>query len=480
MKAVVVGAGASARELIRRLGDSWSVTVIDPNRDRLLLAEEIRDIETVLGDGSSVVVLRDAGLEHAVTVVAATGSDDVNIEVARLAREAGVDHVVSVVRLPDRIDEVRAVGAEPVTPASLAGRDMEIAMEPRKLTSTTFAHGRAEAIEFEIASDSPVQGRALKDLHSESWVVAAILREGKLVVPHGATRLLTGDMVTIVGAASNFAQIVRTFAGGVSRFPLDFGRKVVVPLVAEGNLDGVIAEAAYFVRNSNAVSLLVVHRDPATIKNTADADKLSQLVEWTDSEALGIEVEHRAVAGDPLSACVDIARDESVGAIAAPMSSRSAVRPYSRIPKMLNRLGASGVPVLLTRGEPRFSAIVAPARRTISGDSAARAAIDIAKRAGVRVIGVAVANPSFMGTDDLMEKKHATAWLRQEASVQAVEVERHVVRGNPVKVIGNVNESGRLLVVSMPELPVSRFNPGTAVWAASRSLGSVLFVPVVA
>ncbi len=204
MRAVVVGAGASARELIRRLGDSWSVTVIDPDPDRLRLAEKIRDVETVEGDGSSVVVLRDAGIDHAVTVVAATGSDDVNIEVAKLAREAGVDHVVAVVRLPERIDEVRAVGAEPVTPASLAGRDMEIAMEPRKLTSTTFAHGRAEAIEFEIASDSPVQGRALKDLHSESWVVAAILRDGELVVPHGATRLLTGDMVTIVGAASNF------------------------------------------------------------------------------------------------------------------------------------------------------------------------------------------------------------------------------------------------------------------------------------
>ncbi|MGI9642576.1 MAG: NAD-binding protein, partial [Acidimicrobiia bacterium] len=91
MRAVVVGAGASARELIRRLGDSWSVTVIDPDPDRLRLAEKIRDVETVEGDGSSVVVLRDAGIDHAVTVVAATGSDDVNIEVAKLAREAGVD-----------------------------------------------------------------------------------------------------------------------------------------------------------------------------------------------------------------------------------------------------------------------------------------------------------------------------------------------------------------------------------------------------
>ena len=479
MRAVVVGAGASARELIRRLGDSWTVTVIDPDPERLALAERIREVETVVGDGSSAVVLRDAGIDHAVTVVAATGYDDVNLEVTKLSKDAGVDHVVSVVRVPDRIDEFRALGADTVTPASLAGRDMEIAMEPRKLASTTFAEGRAEAIEFEITPDSPVQGRALKDIHSENWVVAAILRDGKLVVPHGATRLLTGDRVTVVGAAADFAQIVRTFAGGVSRFPLNFGRKVVVPLTGEADVDGAVAEAAQFVRNSNAVSLIVVHRDPATIKNSADATRLEQLVEWTDSDGLGVEVEHRAVDEDPISAAVDIASDESVGVIAAAMQRASVGRPFAGIPKVLNRLGQAGVPVLLTRGEKKFDAIVAPSRRTISGDSAARAAIDIAKRAGVRVIGVAVASPSFMGADDLMEKKHATAWLRQEASVQDVDVERHVVRGNPVRVLSDINEGDRLLVVSMPSLPISRLNPGTAVWAASRGEGSVLFVPVV-
>lgn len=477
MKALVVGAGASARELIRRLGDSWTITVIDPNPDRLALAEKIRELETVLGDGSSSVVLRNAGVESAVTVVAASGSDDVNLEVTKLAREAGVEHVVAVVRLPDRLDEFRAAGAEPVTPASLAGRDMEIAMEPRKLASTTFADGRAEAIEFEITPDSPVQGRALKEIHSENWVVAAILREGHLVVPHGATRLLTGDRVTVVVAAADFAQVVRTFAGGVSKFPLNFGRKVVVPLLNRADLDGVVAAAANFVRNSNAVELIIVHRNPDTIKNAADADELGRMIEESDAEALGTEVEHRSVDGDPIAACATIAKEESVGVIAVPMARRSLTRPYAAIPKTLNRLGRAGVPVLLTRGDARFSSIVAPSRRTISGDSAARAAIDIAKRSGAKVIGVAVANPSFMGTDDLMQKKHATAWLRQEASVQDVEVERHVVRGNPVKVLAGVSEADRLLVVSMPTFPVRRFNPGAAVWAAARGAGPVLFVP---
>ncbi len=453
--------------------------MIDPDPARLELVERVRELSVIAGDGSSALVLREAGVDSTVTVVAASGSDDVNLEVAKLAADAGAESVVAVCRAPERSDEYRAIGVHVVVPASLAARDMEIAMEPRKLASTTFSAGRAEAMEFEITPDSPVQGKALKEIHSELWVVAAILRDDKLVVPHGRTRLLTGDRVTIVGAAADFANLVRTFAGGVSRFPLEFGRKVVVALATKADYDGPVAEAAHFVRNSNAASLVVIHTDPKAVKNGATATELEALLAETTTEQLGVEVELRAVAGDPYKMRVEIANGESVGAIVAPMPKPSLFRFYSGIPKTLNSLAPAGVPILLTRGEARFDAIVAPARRTISGDAAGRAAIDIARRSGSKVIGVAVANPTFMGKDDLMEKRKATAWLRREASVQDVPVERHVVRGNPVRVIAEVTDANRLLVVSMPEGHVGRWRPGTAVWAASRGEGSVLFVPMV-
>jgi len=477
MRAVIVGAGASARDLVRRLGDNWDIVIIDPDETRLLEASRIRDVETIIGDGSSVLTLNRADVGSAAVVAVITDDDDVNLEVARLAREAGVDQIVGLVRSPSRTEEYQAMGVEVIVPASLSARGLEIAMEPRKVTSTTFADGKAEAIEFEITPDSPVQGKALKEIHSELWVVAAILRQGKLVVPHGTTKLLTGDRVTVVGSAASFAQVVRTFAGGVSRFPLNFGQYVVVGMENPEERDGVVAEAAYFVRNTNAVGLIVVHRDPGAIKNLQAAEQLASELEAVTTEQLGVEVTHRPVDGDLADAILDIAEQESVGVIAAPMQNRSPRRPYSAIPSLLNKLGQADVPVLLAKGEPSFDEIVAPARRTISGDTAGRAAIDIARTAGSKVIGVAVASPVFMGSDDFMEKRNATAWLRREASVQDVHVERHVVRGNPVKVLAEITRSRSLLVVSMPKRRVSSVRPGIAVWAASRGEGSVLFVP---
>ena len=247
MRAVVVGAGASARDLIKRLGDSWSIVVVDIDPERLDIISGIRDVVTVLGDGSSALVLREAGLEGAIACVAASGHDDVNLEVSRLAKEAGIDQVIAVVRVPGRTEAYRELGVETVVPARLAAQGLEVAMEPRKLKSTTFADGRAEAVEFEIAPDSPVEGMALREIHSPLWIVAAVLRDGQLVVPHGDTLLLSGDRVTVVGAATDFSQVVRTFAGGVSRFPLGFGRKVVVPLGDVADRTSAVYEAAYFV-----------------------------------------------------------------------------------------------------------------------------------------------------------------------------------------------------------------------------------------
>jgi Trk K+ transport system NAD-binding subunit len=468
VRVVVVGAGASARDLIKRLGDTWSIVVIDTDPERFDVISGMRDVETVLGDGSSAVVLRK---------VAASGHDDVNLEVSRIAKEAGVDQVIAVVRVPDRAGAYRELGVEIVVPARLAAQGLEVAMEPRKLKSTTFADGRAEAVEFEIAPDSPVEGMALREIHSPLWIVAAVLRNGELVVPHGDTQLLSGDRVTVVGGATDFSQVVRTFAGGVSRFPLGFGRKVAVPVGDATDGMSAVNEAAYFVRNTNAEELLVVHRDVESIKNQAEADDLEGLVDSIATKELGVEIRYRAVDTNPYEASVSIASRESVGTIVVEMPKRSPLRPYARIPAVLSALAPASVPILFTRGDAKFATIITPVTRTPSGDVACRAAIDIAKRSGGNLIGISVASPTFMGTDDMIERRAATAWLHREAAVQEVESTSEVVRGNPVKMIAATTAQDTLLVLSMPTFPMNTIRPGIGVWAAARARGSVLFVP---
>ena len=193
MRAILVGAGALGCELLKRIGERWVVTVVDRDPACLEAARSVRSVPVVEGDGSSRIVLKRAGLERAAAMIAATNDDDTNVEVIRLAVEAGVHRVISRVNDPARAPEMRSWGAHVVSPMSLAARQFELSLENRRVSSVAFAEGRAEAMEFRITEDSPVRGRLLKTFGSCPWTVGAILRRNELIIPHGETAFEVED-----------------------------------------------------------------------------------------------------------------------------------------------------------------------------------------------------------------------------------------------------------------------------------------------
>lgn len=476
MKAIVIGAGGATRDLLRRLGDLWEITTIDLKPERLAAATGIRPITTIEGDGSSRVVLDRAGLSEADALVAATNDDDVNLEVCRIAKQAGLLRIVAVSAAPERATDYRELRIPVVSPHGLTARQLEISLEPRRVSSTAFAHGRAEAIEFRIAADSPVRGIALRDLHAESWLIAAILRDDQLIVPHGDAVLRTGDLVTVVGSAADFSLIVRTFTAGAARFPLDFGKRVAVVLDAERDLE-TVDEAIYLTRNTQASSLLLVHRRQEGLRDDAHAAEIDRLLEAADERADGVEVRRRPVSGPPVRSLVGVTADESVGVVVVPAPPRGwLARPRTtRVLQLAERLG---LPVLIARGSHPYHRMAAPARGTPSGSVAARAAIDIASFVNGSVAGISVVPPIFLtGTDGRDAALRALTHLREEASVQGVAVQRMLRQGNPVRVLAELGEESELIVVGAPTRSASWLRPGIVGQLIMRSTRSVLVVP---
>lgn len=478
MKVIVVGAGGTTRELLRRLGELWDVVLVDTDEGRLVGARGLRSFEEVVGDGSSALVLRRAGLADADALVAATGDDDVNLEAARIAREAGLLRVVAVTGLPERSADYLDLDVVVVSPASDAARKVELQLEPRRINSTAFAAGKAEGIEFEVSPDSTVAGKALKDLYAETWIVAAILREGELIVPHGETTIQPGDRVTVVGAAKDFGTIVKTFTAGESRFPLNFGRKVAVAMSSASDLDGPVSEALSLVRNSRAEELLVVHPDPEGERIQSRAEEIEELLGKLEVRAEGVVVAPKAVKGSPSEALVETVDEESVGLLVVPAPTGGFITGRLRTAGVVNTYAPAGVPVLLSRGRHPYSSVVVPARRTIAGEAAGRAGIDLAQASGATLVGVAVVAPSFVGDDDLEDARESAAWLRQEAAVQGVQVQRRVRQGNPVRIVEESAHGASLVVLGMPGLPLRAFRPGISGHLARRLDTSVLLVPL--
>lgn len=475
MKAIVVGAGGVARALLRRMAPMWQVTLVDLDQARLAAAAQVRPAEVVVGDGSSLVVLRRAGIAEADALVAATGDDDVNLEVCRLARREGLVRVVAVAADSRRRGEYQSLGVPAFQPHTLAARQLELHLEPRRVSSTAFAHGRAEALEVQVAGDSPVRGRALRELASGTWLVAALLRGDRLVVPHGNTVLETGDIVTVVGEAGDLPTVLELFTQGEAHFPLDYGQRVAVAV--DGAADGeTLLEAARLAHDSSAAELLVVRRQPGSgeeQRRRETDDALAGL------EACPGEIDLRIVevASPPAAALPQICTEQSVGVVVVPAPRRGRLGAL-RAGAALRRAHRLRRPVLFSRGSTAARGVVVPVGNG-AADAAFRAAVDLAHYAGVPLTAVAVLAPSFLSGGEATEHSLAEGLeeLRAEAAAQAVTVEVRVCRGNPVREVGAVAAGAGLLVVAAPAAAPSALRPGVAGHLVARAAPSVLVVP---
>jgi len=479
MRAILVGAGGVSRDLLRRLGEMWEVTLVDVSREKLSLAAQTRSAVIVEGDGSSRVVLRKAGIARADAVVAATDDDETNLEVCRIAHEAEVSRIVAVSHDPERTGDYAKLDVISISPQTLAARRVELNLEPRRVSSMAFAHGRAEAIEFRVESDSPVRGKSLADLRAHSFVIGAILRGDELVVPHGDTVLEAGDLVTVVGAGVDFAEIVRTFTSGQASFPLDFGKRVAVAVDGRADLNGSYLEAVNLVRTSQASSVLLVHRDPDSIREDSRRDQLRELMDEAPRLAEGVEIRWRAVETRPSRALLRLPHEESVGAIVLRAPRTRGVLGWSKITRALSLLKRAHRPVLISRGRAPYGRILVPARRTAAGRVAMRTAIELARQSKADLKGVAVVDPIFLsGPGAPHEARESISWLEEEAAAHGIEAEGLIRRGNPVRTLIQLgNEAGLVILGVDPHVLTPLRGLGIGGLIARGTKASVLLVP---
>ena len=476
MRIIVAGAGAAARALLSRLGDRYEIAVIDSDAGRLAEMSRVRPIEAIVGDPTDVSSFHRAGLDRADSVVAGGDDDDVNLAVCRIAAAAGTPCVAAAAD-PERLPDYRGIGIPAFSPDRLAARRVVSTLEPRRVFSAGFAGGLAEGLEFEIDARSPICGVALRDLDIGDGLVVSLLREGRLIIPHGGSVLRPGDRVTVVGLGADHTRIVRVFTSSVTAFPLDFGRTVAVGVGSERDL-GTFGEALHLVRSSHAEGITIVHTAEAAGRRRRRRAAVEGVVGRAVAAAGSYPVRTVSVGGDPVRSLLttDWGPDVGLVVIGASLVSGSGWRaPTARV---IRRVVRRGTPVLLARGTHPYRRVVAPARVTAAGVAAGRVAIDIAAFERCRMIGVAVVPPGFVAADDDHERALAAAGqLQEEAAARGVDLTRVVRVGNAVRVFTAEVGPDSLLVVGASGRPRSPLAPGIGEFLAHRAACSVVVVP---
>jgi trk system potassium uptake protein TrkA len=212
MRVVVAGCGRVGREVALGLvehGDD--VSVIDVRREALddLLGRSF-DGTVHVGRVYDVDTLRESGIEDADVFLALTNSDNVNLMAVQIAKEVfDVPRAIARLDDPHREAAYRALGVSFVAGASLVSEVfIERVHEPDFSYHLTFPMSTTQVVEMVMGDEA--DGLPVGDLEVVGKLrVAALQRDGEVVIPEAATELLPGDVVVAAAVRGMAARIKR-------------------------------------------------------------------------------------------------------------------------------------------------------------------------------------------------------------------------------------------------------------------------------
>ncbi len=208
MRAIVVGGGLVGSTLAGKLAaDGHDVVIVEQNRALLGDLADRFDVQTLAGNGATVPVLLEAGIESCDILFATTNSDEANMVVALVGSSLfRVPRVVARLRDPGHRESFRALAAEgggqrlAINPEQAAvERVLSLLPVPGAVDVVPFLDGRILVAGFAIPTASDFDGLLLSHLRllfpATPMLVVAIRRRGRWIVPHGEDEIHADDLV---------------------------------------------------------------------------------------------------------------------------------------------------------------------------------------------------------------------------------------------------------------------------------------------
>jgi trk system potassium uptake protein TrkA len=197
---LIVGAGKLGYHLAAQLGASgYDVTVMD--RDVAACERIARELKAIAihGDGTEIEALGEADAGHVDYVVAATGKDEDNLAICRIAKSAyACPRVIARVIDPRNEALYRMSGADAVIdPTTIAATRIResLPIASMRLLSI-FESSELSLAEIQARKGSQAIGKSVAALDlPKECVLIAVVRAGKVSIVRGATTIEEGDNV---------------------------------------------------------------------------------------------------------------------------------------------------------------------------------------------------------------------------------------------------------------------------------------------
>ena len=207
--AIIAGGGETGKYLTKLLRkDGISVKIIEKDREVCdELCSMFPDVTVIHGNAGDQETLMEEGIDKAGAFVALTNLDEENILISLFAKSVGCGKLVTKIKRSDFSSVVKHLDLDStVYPKNITSN--LIVRYARAINNTRGSNvetlyniisDKVEASEFIVKEESAITDTPLMELKfKEGVLIAAILRNKKVIIPRGSDRIMVGDRVVIV------------------------------------------------------------------------------------------------------------------------------------------------------------------------------------------------------------------------------------------------------------------------------------------
>ncbi|MDD7739183.1 MAG: Trk system potassium transporter TrkA [Fusicatenibacter sp.] len=215
---MIVGGGDITYYLAKSLESTGvDVKIIEKNRNRAEALSELLPKATIIyGDGSDRELLREECIQDMDSFVACTDMDEENIILSLYAKNMVSSKVVTKINHLEFNDVIHSLNLDSlIYPKHITAeyilqyvRAMKNSIGSNVETLYKLMDDRVEALEFQIHQNCRLVGIRLQDMKTRpNLLVAAISRQGKVIIPGGQDCFEVGDSVIVVTTVNGLQDI---------------------------------------------------------------------------------------------------------------------------------------------------------------------------------------------------------------------------------------------------------------------------------
>lgn len=201
LKVAFIGANQMTLPVTRELNPNLYETIIyhthvDKNEQQI--AESLFQIEEL--DDYSIETLQDKGVFDSDILIAATGDEDANAEIALMAKELEVERVIASIASPLLDEQLKAKNID-VFSVLLSTKTLLRALIEAPGIMKILTHSESALYQIKM-NNRRYDGMVLRSFPFTGDVIfVRIFRENESIVPHGDTELKRGDLLILTGSS---------------------------------------------------------------------------------------------------------------------------------------------------------------------------------------------------------------------------------------------------------------------------------------